>query len=196
MAVKIKPISEASAMLHIEGLTPLIQHKWSEKAKQKMRDKHGGKKTRDRAARDPEKEARDATYFTVDGKYGIPVKALKASIISAAHKDLGVEKTLVRKALFIPCDDPNEVLEMECDTPVLREDWARVGQTTDLRYRPEFRKWGLSFRVDYDADLLGIDDIVNLVSRAGFGVGLNEWRPEKGGENGRFRLVNKQQVKE
>lgn len=188
-AVKIKAVNEKSMTVSIEGVTPLIQHKWSEKAKQQMRDKHAGKKTKTREVRDPEQEAISAMYTTIGGDYGIPVKALKAAIIGAAHKDLGVEKTLVRKALFLPCPDPNEVLPMECCEPVLREDYVRVGVSTDLRYRPEFREWKLSFRVDYDADLLTQDDIVNLVNRAGFGVGLCEMRPEKGGENGRFRVV-------
>lgn len=188
-AVKIKAVNEKSFKVSIEGVTPLVQHKWSEKAKQMMRDKHAGKKTKTREVRVPEEEFESATYRTIGGAYGIPVKALKACIIGAAHKDLGVEKTLVRKALFIPCSDPNEVLPMECSDPFMREDYVRVGASTDLRYRPEFKEWKLTFQVDYDADLLSENDIVNLVNRAGFGVGLCEMRPEKGGENGRFRVV-------
>lgn len=188
-AVKIKPVSQERASISIEGVSTLIQHKWSEKAKQQMRDKHAGKKTKTRETRHPEEEAMAAAYVTEDGRYGIPVTALKACIIGAAHKDLGVEKTLVRKALFIPCDDANEVLPMECEAPVVREDYVRVGQSTDLRYRPEFSQWKLNFIVEYDADLLGLDDIANLLNRAGFGVGLCEWRPEKGGDHGRFKIV-------
>ncbi len=187
---KISPIKENTLRFTIEGRTSLIQHKWSEKAKEQMRAKHAGKKTKTREVRDPEAEGQAATYYTTDGRYGIPVKGLKASIIGAAHKDLGIEKTLVRKALFIPCDDANDVLAMECDDPILREDYVRVGQSTDLRYRPEFAKWAVTFDLEYDADLLTVDDIANLINRAGFGVGLCEWRPEKGGENGRFKLAS------
>lgn len=187
---KLSPIKENTLRFTIEGRTSLIQHNWSEKAKKQMRDKHAGKKTKTREVRDPEAEGEAATYYTTDGKYGIPVKGLKACIIGAAHKDLGIEKTLVRKALFIPCNDANDVLAMECDPPVLREDYVRVGQSTDLRYRPEFHKWAVTFNLEYDAELLTVDDIANLINRAGFGVGLCEWRPEKGGENGRFKLAS------
>ncbi len=186
---RVNPVKEQTLTFTIEGRSSLIQHKWSEKAKEQMRAKHAGKKTKNREVRDPVKEGQDATYYTVNGLYGIPVKALKASIIGAAHKDLGIEKTLVRKALFIPCDDGNDILPMECSEPILREDYVRVGQSTDLRYRPEFHKWSVTFDLEYDADLLTVDDIANLINRAGFGVGLCEWRPEKGGENGRFKLV-------
>jgi len=187
--IKLNPINENTVRIKIVGKSPLIQHKWSEKALGQIRDKQAGKKTKNREAREPEKEARDATYLTADGKYGVPVKALKASFISAAHKDLGIEKVLVRKSMFLPCSDPNDVLPMECDEPFLREDYVRVGNGgTDLRYRPEFRNWSLEFDVEYDADMLGMDDIGILINRAGFGVGLCEWRPEKGGDNGRFEL--------
>jgi len=188
--VNLNPISRESAVLTIRGVTPLIQHKWSDKALRQMREKGEGRKTKAREARDPQGEMEAATYLTVGGDYGIPVTALKSAMIAAAHKDLGIEKTMVRKALFIRCNDDNGVLEMTCSDPVMREDCVRVGAgAADLRYRPEFREWGLSFEVEYDAELLRIDDIVNLVNRAGFGVGLNEWRPEKGGEYGRFEVV-------
>jgi hypothetical protein len=36
--------------------------------------------------------------------------------------------------------------------------------------------------------LLQRDDVLALVDRAGFGVGICEWRPEKGGEFGRFEI--------
>jgi len=186
---KVNPVKEQTLSFTIEGRSSLIQHKWSEKAKAQMRAKHAGKKTKTREVRDPEAEGQEATYLTANGQYGVPVTALKACIIGAAHKDLGIEKTLVRKALFIPCDDENGVLPMDCSDPILREDYVRVGQSTDLRYRPEFHTWKVDFDLEYDADLLTVDDIANLINRAGFGVGLCEWRPEKGGENGRFRLV-------
>jgi hypothetical protein len=58
----------------------------------------------------------------------------------------------------------------------------------DLRYRPQFDQWSVDINIEYDADLLQQGDIVNLIDRAGFGVGVGEWRPEKGGEFGRFAV--------
>jgi hypothetical protein len=62
-----------------------------------------------------------------------------------------------------------------------------MGQT-DLRYRPEFRAWKFVVTCDVDSDALTEADVINLVNRAGFGVGIGEWRPEKGGEYGRFAI--------
>ena len=42
--------------------------------------------------------------------------------------------------------------------------------------------------IDYDEEMMQIDTIINLLNRAGFGVGIGEWRPEKDGQFGRFRV--------
>ena len=188
VTVHLKPINVKFMQVTIEGRSPLIQHKWSEKALRQMREKGEGKKTKNREPRNPEKEAHDATYFTADGKNGLPILAVKSAIIEAAHKDLGVEKTLVRKAIFLT-GDAMLMVPLECDEPIVREDCVRVGNgAADLRYRPQFNRWSAEVSIEYDADLLQPQDIVNLIDRAGFGVGVGDWRPEKNGDMGRFRV--------
>ena len=166
-------------------------HKWSEKAMRQMLEKKQGKKTKDRTPCDPHQEFLDATYFYDKKKkiYGMPVSAVKACLINAAHKDIGVEKTLVRKAVFIKCDHPEGLLKMECSEPVMREDCVRLSMnSTDLRFRPQFDKWRVPLEINYDEALMKPQEIINLFARAGFGVGLLEWRPEKGGDYGRFEV--------
>lgn len=187
--VKLAPVNKQRVSLRIVGISPLIQHQWGQKALEMMRDKHAGKKTKNRTVRDPEAEGKEAMYVTQDGDPGVPAMAVKSSIISAAHKDIGIEKTLVKKALFIVCDDATMVLKMDCDEPVIKEDPVRVGQgSADLRYRPYFYRWAVALTFEIDAELLQVEDLLNLIDRAGFGVGIGEWRPEKGGEYGRFQV--------
>lgn len=188
-SVSLKPILKKKIRMRIVGVSPLIQHQWGKKAVDAMRQKHAGKKTKTREVRDPEQEGREAMYVTQNGEPGVPALAIKKACISAAHKDIGIEKTLVRKALFILTDDPNKIIPMECSEPVIKEDPVRVGQgSTDLRYRPYFYEWAVIITWEIDAELLQVGDLINLVDRAGFGVGLNEWRPEYGGEYGRFKV--------
>lgn len=187
--VKLQPIMRKRVTLRIVGRSPLIQHQWGQKALQMMRDKHAGKKTKNRDVRDPQAEGMEAMYVTDGGKPGVPAMAIKASLINAAHKDIGIEKTLVRKALFIVCNDSKLVMEMDCDEPVIKEDPVRVGMgAADLRYRPYFYRWSVVMTWEIDAGLLRMEDLINLIDRAGFGVGIGEWRPEKGGEYGRFEV--------
>ncbi len=187
--VKLEPMKRSKVRLRIVGISPLIQHQWSQKAITMMKEKQAGKKTKNRAVRDPEKECEDATYRTVDGEYGVPAMAIKSAICSAAHKDIGVEKTLVKKALFIECKDAGMVVPMDCDEPEMGEDMVRVGMgSADIRYRPYFHRWAVDMEWELATDYLQVGDLVNLIDRAGFGIGIGEWRPEKGGEYGRFRV--------
>lgn len=189
MAITLKPINRQRVTFTIKGTSPIIQHKWSEKAKKEIRDKKLGDKKKNRDKLDMDAEYQSAMYKTDAGEYGIPVLAFKASLIGAAHKDLGLEKTLVKKAFFVPCTDSNMIVPMECSDPVMREDYVRVGMSgTDLRYRPEFKDWSVEITAEIDADMLTIENIAMLINRAGFGVGIGEWRPEKGGEFGRFQI--------
>ena len=194
--IKLAPIKKQTVKLRIIGTSPLIQHQWGQKALDMMRSKHAGKKTKTRDVRDPEAEGREAMYVTQDGRPGVPAMAIKSAIISAAHKDIGIEKTLVKKSLFIRCDDAKKVIPMECSAPVITEDTVRVGQgSADLRYRPYFHEWAVNMEFEIDAELLRLEDLCNLIDRAGFGVGIGEWRPEKGGEYGRFEVDRTTAVK-
>lgn len=189
MAITLKPIRKATITFWIVGTAPLIAHAWSEKGLRMMRMTKAERKKQPQGAKDPEKEAAESCYRTDDGEIGIPLTAFKASLIGAAHRDFGLEKTLLRKAFFIPCKDSNRVVPMEADDYIIREDIVKVGTNqTDLRYRPEFRNWRVRIQAEIDPDLLEAKDIANLVNRAGFSVGIGEWRPEKGGEYGRFEL--------
>ena len=189
-SVTIPAINRRRIIFGIRSTTSLVMHKWSEKQKKAMRDKHAGKKTKVREVRNPEQEAEDATHRTENGEIGIPAEALKASMLNAAHKDFGIPKTLVSKALFFKLDDANNVIPFTSHTPpVMREDTVRVGSgSSDLRYRPEFRQWSATIEFEVDADILQKNDVINLAERAGFGVGLLEMRPEKHGDFGRFEV--------
>ena len=52
-AIILQPITIDTVSLRIVGTSPIVQHKWSEKAKKMLRDKHAGVKTKTRDKRDP-----------------------------------------------------------------------------------------------------------------------------------------------
>lgn len=199
---ELKKVNKKLVTVRLVGVSPLIQHQWGEKAKEMMRAKQQeGKKTRSRDIRVPEEEANAACYKCADGTPGVLAVALKSAVIEAAHNDLGIPRTLVRKALFvfpygrdvvIPIEHPDDYKKGGKKRKVeyvVQEDSVRVGAgSADLRYRPVFHQWAVTSQWEVDCDLLQIEDLLNLFDRAGFGVGINDWRPEKGGEFGRFRV--------
>jgi len=195
MEITLKPIVPKKISFWVRGTSPLIQHAWTDKGLKMMRMTAAERKKQAKVSRDPESEAMAAAYKTEDGEFGIPLLAFKASLIGAAHKDLGLEKTLLKKSFFIPAENASGIVPIEYDDLVIREDIVRIGANqTDLRYRPEFRGWRTMITAEIDSELLTEQDVVNLVNRAGFSIGIGEWRPEKGGEFGRFELDTTQAV--
>lgn len=189
--VKLVPIVPKTIAFWVIGTSPLIQHKWSQKAIEMLRMTPAERRKIPKVNRDPEAEADGAMYKMPDGSPAIPMLSFKASLIGAAHKDIGIEKTLVRKSLFLPPQHyaPGLIAPLVTDGPEIREDIVRVGNNqTDLRYRPEFANWSVRAIFEIRPDMLNEQDLVTLVNYAGFSVGIGEWRPEKGGEYGRFRF--------
>lgn len=175
------------------GDSPLIMHKWSEKAKKEMLDKQMKVAKKGREAKDPQKDYEDSIYY-IDAektKYGFPAVAFKNAAVSACRFTEGTKMTVARGAFHVEGEFV-EVLESE---PNMREDMVRVGMgTADIRYRAEFPNWKAKVRVAYNRHALSKEQIVNLFNLAGFGVGVGEWRPEKDGSYGRFHVGTENEI--
>lgn len=187
--VLVKPMRQAVITVEIKGISSLVLKQWSRPSIEAMERTHAGDKTKDRSPRDPEAESAAATYRLSDNRVGIKATAFKKAMVEATDKALGLPKTLVRRGLFV---QPDEGMLVAIKTPgvEMRQDTVRVGMKgADLRYRPEMTEWGATLRIEYDQDILTAESVVNLLNRAGFGVGVGEYRPEKNGLWGRFRVV-------
>lgn len=191
--VELRPLNLETIKLKIIGDSELIVHAWSEKAKKEMLAAQQKKKV-PKEIRDPEKEYK-AAFYVIDPKqeiYGFPALAMNVAIIEAAHKNIGIEKTLVKKAIRILGNHyvkGMHLLTIHGSKGEMREDMVRIGMgSADLRYRPMFFPWHMEFMVRYDADLVSSETVVNLINRTGFGVGLGEWRPERKGVSGTFHV--------
>lgn len=170
--------------IHIEGTSPLICHRWSEKAKKKMRDKEMQKPKQAREPKDPERDYEDSLYRLEDGSgYGFPSVAFKAAIIRAG-KQVGMVMADLRTWLNVR----GELTRIEGE-PHMREDVVGVRTGTEMRYRGQFDEWKAYPEIEFNESNLKVDQLVSLLASAGFGVGIGEWRPEKGGLYGRFRVT-------
>lgn len=187
----IKPIliQKVTFSIRQRGNSPLVCHNWGKKAMEMMRMTAAERRKREKVARDPEAEASAGCYYMADGRIGLNAMCIKKSMVLAAHKDFGLARTAIMKAIFIYTPDVSGNLPMEYAEMVAREDCVRVGQgASDLRYRPEFRGWSVEVTFDIDSRVLNAQDLINLADNAGYGCGLCEWRPEKGGEWGRYEV--------
>ena len=195
-AIGILRVRREEFTVKVRGLSPLIMHRWPEKAKQEMRDKQMGKAKTKKAPKDPDAIFEACQYRFDDGKrLGIPCLAFKKACISAVRHVDGMAMTEARGAFFItgeyseragyPLTEITAYKEMVC-----REDPVRVGRgTADLRYRPEVREWEAMLNVELYGSTLTPEQFLGLLDIAGHMVGVLDWRPERGGDFGRFELV-------
>ena len=182
--IEIPAINIKTMSIKLLGDSPLISHKWSDKAKAMMLDKQMGKAVPKKAPKDPEREYRDSLYEYPTGGYGFPSVAFKAAAVSACRSVEGIRMTEARGAFHIP----GELVKLQGE-PIMREDMVRIGMgTADIRYRGAFDPWGATVVIRFNENVLTPSQIVNLFNVAGFGVGVGEWRPEKDGSFGMFHV--------
>lgn len=190
--VVLPPLQIETVNVTLIGDTPLIVHRWSEKAKKQMLDKQMKKATAGKEPKDPERDFRESLYVLEDGSYGFPIIGFKAAAVTACTSIGSMTKVAARQAFHVD----GEFAIIEGDEPKMREDMVRVGMgTADIRYRGEFKKWFTTIAVKYNANVMSAEQILNLMQTAGFAVGVGEWRPEKDGQFGRFHVATAKEMK-
>lgn len=189
--LEIERLQTEIMMVPIIGTSPLMVHRFSEKAKRQMLDTMQGIK-RVRENKDPEAEFEGAFYRFADGRFGFPAIGFKDCAVSAARFYSGITMVLLRQILFVNGElgvDNQALVEIEGDQAIMREDVVRVGMNgTDLRYRPQFTNWRATLKVRYIKSQLSQASVLSLIDAGGMGVGVGEWRPEKGGDMGTFTI--------
>lgn len=189
--VSIDKLAEETIKVPIIGTSPLVIHRFSEKAKRQMLDAMQGRKS-PKQIKDPEAEYENAAYRFEDGGYGFPVIGFKQATVSAARfygKDIPM--TALRQFIFFRGEigKDGQQLARIVGEPIMREDVVRVGRGgADLRYRPEFREWATTLEVTYIKSVITQGSVLSLIDAGGLGVGVGEWRPERNGDFGTYRI--------
>lgn len=198
----------------IKGITPLVVHAWSAKARalmlanQQKDEEKGTKARKNREKRNPVEDFNGARYVFRDKKNewdGVPAVAFKASLVEACRQVAGLAMTEARRMLFVRYDGVTHYHSpYSCKTeiglvrihgePEMREDAVRInnGRSTDLCFRPQYWPWSATLQIEFNASFLKPDAIVNLVATAGYWEGVCEWRPgskqSNSGQLGRWEV--------
>jgi hypothetical protein len=201
--LKISKLALQTFEVTVKGTSPLVVHAWSEKAKRQMLEnmqkttqtaKAKGKKERD--ARDPIADYNGARYRINDKTDGFPAVSFKSACAIAARDIMDIKRGLIFQSFHIINGHPSReapggsLLPLKYKDISMREDLVRVGMgASDLRYRPEYTDWSTTLRIRYNASMTSVEEILNLLSTAGFAVGIGEMRPGKTGfSNGMFEV--------
>lgn len=190
--ITIERLGRETVEIPVIGISPVIPHKWSEKALRMMRDAQSGSKARaKKEPKIPKDEAEGSLYRLPDGRPGFPATGFKASIVGAARLFDGVTMTSLKSGLFVEGEGPDQLVPLEGEM-LLREDTPRnANGVADLRYRYQFFPWSVTLRVTFLPALMDVRSVYALVDAAGNG-GVGDWRPSapksQTGTFGRFEV--------
>lgn len=175
--VEIKPLNKVTAIIKIKGTSPLIVHQFAEKSIRMIEEKQQrATKTKKHDLRNPEEEFNGARHLNELGQDCFPSDGIKAAVVRAGQL-CGIPMTQSRQMFTITAPDGNNLTPIISEPPIMRKDIVRIaGGTADVRYRPEYKNWAIMLRVVFDADNITLEQVANLINRAGSFVGIGEWR--------------------
>ena len=186
----------------IVGTAPLVIHRFSAKVKKEMEGKivegSTNKKTK-HAPRSIEDICDEARYVSPEGWDGFNAASIRCAMISACRL-VNFKMTMAKMSIFCIADgrdamEPEYALvRIHGKHRVLSMPAVVANGNKYVTIRPIYDTWKADVTIRYDADQFKLDDVANLLSRAGAQVGIGEGRnssPDSAGMGwGSFKITN------
>lgn len=178
---------DISLKITVDGTSPLMTHNPASMAIIKSPGKTSNIPS-------PEDEAEHGTYRLEDGSCAIPGVAFRGSILKAAGA-WKKKRSMTMKSVLSHIQIAEELvpLFLLSGEPIksfaIDRRRAIVQRNGIMRSRPRFEEWSTSFTVIYDGDLVEDQEIIKQIAAdAGKRVGVGDFRPERNGWFGRFKV--------
>jgi hypothetical protein len=177
------------------GQTPLLMNRFSEKARREMMLPALKKNRAEKSSslkHDPVAEYRAAAYRNRDPNsdafFHMPTGAFHKAIGQAAIDIPGQAKSVMLRLTSIASVNVDLFGIPQLHISMVRS--GGMASVPDMRTRPCFREWACSVQFDLISNLVSERQITALIAAAGMICGVGDWRPQKGGSNGKFALVS------
>lgn len=177
--------------IEIEGTSPLLMNRYNIEAE--LERQKGKRVTK---TYDNKEEAHKSAYFTKDGKsLMIPAINIYASLLNASsfHKinRRSAKSILAGSLRVLPEEVSLGTKKYEIDLRPVVIQRARV-----LKARARLDKWKTSFQIVFNEKLISDPVIIRTVlEEAGLRIGLMDYRPQKSGYYGTFKIKKFQVMK-
>ena len=142
---------------------------------------------------DLDEDAERLAYKKKSGELYVPSAAIKGTIVNAAsYKKIGkyAAKPIIAGGVFIMEEElglKTKKYNLDIRTVVIQK--ARV-----VKARPKVDKWKLAFELRYNEKMIGDSLIIkDILDEAGERVGILDFRPQKLGSFGMFKVTKWQE---
>jgi len=189
--------------IEITGIQPLLVHRFQDENAQPK----ATRKVRTSDTVDTRAEALKAANVTEDGRHYLSSFAVIGAMTNAGanHKMVGSRKSLrfiVPSAVRWPVD-AEPILEILVEGVPARDFIVDARPVTIpatkgriMRYRPRYEGWTMRFRLLVDTSLMSVEMAHTLLNEAGVQIGIGDFRPEKRGPFGTFRVTRFEVIEE
>lgn len=175
-------VMKRTTKVKIQGITPLLMHRFPVEPIVAMEKKSIAE------------QAELAAYRTEDKKKTlyIPGIALQRAFINGAAYSKGKGRASLQKAVSacfqvtpLQLDLGTSKYEIDSRPVVVPATKGRI-----IRHRPILKRWQVEFELEDDESLLSENQTRQVVDDTGSRVGLLDFRPERKGPYGRFKVVH------
>jgi hypothetical protein len=195
VVVEINEIESAELRFNVLGASPLIMHRYPFKAWQELllpSIKENRAALEQTLKHQPYREYRESFYRNRDKAakafFHLPNGMFAGAIAQAAVDIPGAARAQIERLTRVP-DVNIEVFGVpQVFCAMVRN--SGYPRTPDVRTRPIFPQWACRVTVRYCRPQLTERAIGRLMGAAGLIVGVGDWRGEKGGPFGSYRIVN------
>lgn len=211
--VRLPAMHIRQVKIPIIGVTSLLVLRFSEKARNMMLGKQMGEAKAGKEPKDPLALFKESYYADKEG-FTFPSVCFKAAGVNCAN-DIEEKQTEMRRAFFVLGD----WVRIEAE-PLKKEDWSEwdhkhekdlkwehehgcsmvhamvrnASGVADIRFRSCFPHWKATLPIEFNEAIISLEKLMMLMTVAGFGNGIGEWRPaskeSKTGTHGRWKLLS------
>ncbi len=176
--------------IEIEGVTALLMNKFNEASLD------GGNRDKNET---PREAALKTAYISDNGILYYPAENIFACLVCAGkyHK-IGKNKVTTMKSSLIPagitmlstsCLFGTPSFEVDSRSVVIPSTGGRI-----MKHRARLDKWATHFEIEVDNNLISEKMARQIVDDAGSKVGLGDFRPDRKGSFGKFKVVKWERI--
>lgn len=187
-------VDELGIVMKVQGLPPgLLLHAYPKGGVHSGANKPKNQKV------DPKVEAEKCLYLDHQGRPAIPSRNFQKCISTAVTRFMhGRKGTVAKSTLRVKGMEEPDFCHLDTPGWDVDERMARtsgIGNTPYPCIRPLFSDWTAEFLITYPENHFDDKYIIQAVMWAGKAVGVCDYRPEKGGDFGCFKVMDVKGVK-